>query len=173
MDSYINKSPYIVLFILGYFTGRFISSSPTKITSKIETQSVSTTKQDIQTLATVKKDSATSLQTIVVNKSYSPNGKLSNETVTRTRLISKAKVDLVLTKKVAINTHVAIQTKSETVTSYQSNWLVGLSVPASINSMKMKDVRATLNYRLIGSYYIFVESDYQLKTPRVGILFPL
>jgi len=174
MTDKIKKLLPGVTLIIGFILGRVTESKISKKEEVTVSSQILTQKEHVQTQAEIKKDSMVSQRAIYVEKHYSNSGKLKSEIYTATNYGAIVAMDDSHKTAIVNEASQDSEIKSNTITSHQSNWGVGLFYPADknyIQNFQPTKFQAQISYRVFGSFYLSGQSNINFTQKMIGILY--
>lgn len=151
-------------FTAGYIIGRFttnkiVQKQEVTVSRKIEEQ-----KQQVQTQATVQKDSTTVKITNKIEKYYSPKGKLVKVVDYSSTEGTQSADSLFLESKVNLDTFKSSEQVQKVTTTYQPNWSIFYQMPIQ-NLIKpsfhqtFQSAEIGFGYRITGNFHVLGSVD--------------
>lgn len=169
----------LIGFVLGFMVGiSFKKDQPVKITTVTQTQTQTAQKTQIQSQATVQKDSTMMQQMNYTEKFFNKKGILMKELDYGNNMLVTAQSD----SSQHFNEVNDIRSRSQivvtTTETYMSRWWVGMNVRTQdiltpyILTKQPRDVNLIVEFRPWDQFYLFAETNYKFDS-QIGFLIPL
>lgn len=155
---------YSSIAIISYSAGRLTAN---KLSKKVETTNIVTAevkKHEVSVVQEVKKDSAMAKETITRKISYGNNGKIKSETFVESRSGAKTRTGIQTDfNSVDLSSSIS-ETKTTTVSSYQSNWMIHVGYEAPINNQMLifdaRNFEGGIGYRVFSVFYTDLSANF-------------